>query len=89
MKEVLSAKSLEEAEKDEAYTGLEEDADDEIRKSMLARGKQNNLSFFVFTGKYPKPKTVEVFGTMGKKWQARNRFTSVFNETSHLKKDSF
>lgn len=65
MKEVLSAKSLEEAEKDEAYTGLEEDAEDEIRKSMLARGRQNNLSFFAFTAT-PKPKTVEVFGTMGK-----------------------
>ncbi len=65
MKEVLSAKSLEDAEKDEAHTGLEEDAEDEIRKSMLARGKQNNLSFFAFTAT-PKPKTVEVFGTMGK-----------------------
>lgn len=65
MKEVLSAKSLEDAEKDEAYTGLEEDAEDEIRKSMLARGKQNNLSFFAFTAT-PKQKTVEVFGTMGK-----------------------
>lgn len=65
MKEVLSAKSLEEAEKDEAYTGLEEDAEDEIRKSMLSRGKQNNLSFFAFTAT-PKPKTIEVFGTIGK-----------------------
>jgi type I restriction enzyme R subunit len=64
MKEVLSAKSLEEAEKDEAYSGLEEDAEDEIRKSMLARGKQTNLSFFGFTAT-PKPKTVEVFGAMG------------------------
>ena len=64
MKEVLSAKSLEDAEKDEAYTGLEEDAEDEIRKSMLARGKQTNLSFFGFTAT-PKPKTVEVFGTKG------------------------
>lgn len=65
MKEVLSAKSLEEAALEEAYTGLEEDAEDEIRKSMLARGKQNNLSFFAFTAT-PKPKTVEVFGAMGK-----------------------
>lgn len=65
MKEVLSAKSLEEAEKDEAYSGLEDDVEDEIRKSMLARGKQNNLSFFAFTAT-PKAKTVEVFGTMGK-----------------------
>lgn len=64
MKEVLSFKSLEDAEKNEAYTGLEEDAEDQIRKSMLARGKQNNLSFFGFTAT-PKPKTVEVFGTMG------------------------
>ena len=64
MKEVLSSKSLEDAEKDEAYTGLEEDAEDEIRKSMLARGKQDNLSFFGFTAT-PKPKTIEVFGTKG------------------------
>ena len=64
MKEVLSAKSLEDAEKEEAYTGLEEDAEDEMRKSMLARGKQDNLSFFGFTAT-PKSKTVEVFGTKG------------------------
>jgi type I restriction enzyme R subunit len=62
MKEVLSAKSLEEAEKEETFTGLDEDAEDEIRKSMLARGKQENLSFFAFTAT-PKAKTVEVFGT--------------------------
>jgi type I restriction enzyme R subunit len=64
LKEVLSSKSLEEAEKEEAYTGLEQDAEDEIRKSMLARGKQDNLSFFGFTAT-PKPKTIEVFGTIG------------------------
>jgi type I restriction enzyme R subunit len=64
LKEVLSSKSLEEAEKEEAYTGLEQDAEDEIRKSMLARGKQENLSFFGFTAT-PKPKTIEVFGTKG------------------------
>jgi type I restriction enzyme R subunit len=64
LKEVLSLKSLEQAEKDEAYTGLEEDAEDEIRKSMLARGKQDNLSFFGFTAT-PKAKTIEVFGTKG------------------------
>ncbi|BAV95363.1 type I restriction endonuclease subunit R [Ichthyobacterium seriolicida] len=62
MKEVLSAKSLEEAEKEEVYSGLEEDAEDEIRKSMEARGKQDNLSFFAFTAT-PKSKTIEVFGT--------------------------
>ncbi|MEN9908928.1 MAG: hypothetical protein RLZZ540_2077 [Bacteroidota bacterium] len=64
LKEVLSLKSLEQAEKDEAYTGLEVDAEDEIRKSMLARGKQDNLSFFGFTAT-PKAKTIEVFGTKG------------------------
>ncbi len=64
MKEVLSAKSLEEAEKDDSFSGLDEDAEDEIRKSMLARGKQENLSFFGFTAT-PKPKTVEVFGIKG------------------------
>jgi type I restriction enzyme R subunit len=63
MKEVLAAKSLEGAEQEEIQSGLEEDAEDEIRKSMQARGKQDNLSFFAFTAT-PKPKTVEVFGTM-------------------------
>jgi len=62
LKEVLAYKSLEEAEIEEIYTGLDEDAEDEIRKSMQARGKQDNLSFFAFTAT-PKAKTVEVFGT--------------------------
>lgn len=64
MKEALSAKTLEEAEKEEANSELVEDVEDEIRKSMLARGKQSNLSFFAFTAT-PKSKTVEVFGTIG------------------------
>ena len=63
MKEVLSAKSLEEAANEELDSGLDEDAEDEIRKSMEARGKQDNLSFFAFTAT-PKAKTVEVFGTV-------------------------
>lgn len=61
MKEVLSAKTLEEAVEEELNSGLDEDAEDEIRKSMEARGKQTNLSFFAFTAT-PKAKTVEVFG---------------------------
>lgn len=65
MKEVLSAKSLEEAEELELESGLEEDAEDQIRKSMEARGMQHNLSFFAFTAT-PKNKTVEVFGTLDK-----------------------
>jgi type I restriction enzyme, R subunit len=62
MKEVLAAKSLEEAVEEELNSGLDEDAEDEIRKSMEARGRQTNLSFFAFTAT-PKAKTVEVFGT--------------------------
>ena len=62
MKEVLSAKTLEEAVSEDSDSGLDEDAEDQIRKSMESRGKQNNLSFFAFTAT-PKPKTVEVFGT--------------------------
>ncbi|SFZ94445.1 type I restriction enzyme, R subunit [Flaviramulus basaltis] len=62
MKEVLSAKSLEEASNLDYDSGLDEDAEDEIRKSMEARGKQDNLSFFAFTAT-PKAKTVEVFGS--------------------------
>jgi type I restriction enzyme R subunit len=65
MKEVLSVKTLEEAEELEFESGLEEDAEDQIRKSMQARGMQTNLSFFAFTAT-PKNKTVEVFGTPDK-----------------------
>jgi type I restriction enzyme R subunit len=65
MKEVLSAKSLEEAQEIEFDSGLDENAEDQIRKSMESRGKQDNLSFFAFTAT-PKPKTVEVFGTPDK-----------------------
>lgn len=43
------------------YGNFEEEAEDRIRASMLARGKQPNLSFFAFTAT-PKPKTLEVFG---------------------------
>ncbi|MCF8346094.1 MAG: DEAD/DEAH box helicase family protein [Bacteroidales bacterium] len=59
MKEVLSAFNLEEAV--EADKETDEDHEDEIRKSMMARGQQNNLSFFGFTAT-PKYKTLEVFG---------------------------
>lgn len=63
MKEVLAAKSLEEAIEEDMLSGLDEDAEDEIRNSMEVRGKQDNLSFFAFTAT-PKPKTIEVFGTL-------------------------
>ncbi|OCK42249.1 restriction endonuclease subunit R [Tenacibaculum soleae] len=65
LKEVLSAKSLEEAVLEDMPSGLDEDAEDQIRKSMEARGKQDNLSFFAFTAT-PKDKTIQVFGTPDK-----------------------
>jgi type I restriction enzyme, R subunit len=62
MKEVLTAADLEEAARQEQQEG--EDYEDEIRKSMMARGRQPNLSFFGFTAT-PKFKTLEVFGVPG------------------------
>ena len=64
MKEVISVKSLEEAEKEENDHDEEYDVEDEIRNTLLSRGKQANISFFGFTAT-PKPKTLEVFGVKG------------------------
>lgn len=64
MKEVLAAKSLEEAIELDSEDEGTEDFEDEIRKSMMARGTHENLSFFAFTAT-PKPKTLEVFGVKG------------------------
>lgn len=69
MKEVLSASTLEEAVEKELTTD-EHDAEDRIRESMMARGKQENLSFFGFTAT-PKAKTLEVFGEKGKDGKPR------------------
>lgn len=60
MKEVLTAKTLEQAEVEDSEN--DDNAEDFIRESMQVRGKQNNLSFFAFTAT-PKSKTIEVFGT--------------------------
>lgn len=68
MKEVLSAKTLEEAQAEDAAS--EDDPEDEIRKSMLSRGQQTNLSFFAFTAT-PKFKTLEVFGIKGEDGKPR------------------
>lgn len=62
MKEVLSIADLEEAAKEESLFDDLDDPEDELRKSMLARGRQKNLSFFAFTAT-PKARTLEVFGT--------------------------
>jgi type I restriction enzyme R subunit len=65
MKELLSATSLEEAEREERDTQAEDsDVEDEIRQVLLSRGRQTNLSFFGFTAT-PKQKTLEVFGEKG------------------------
>ncbi len=46
-------------EEDRTY---EDEIDEAIEKSMKARGRQNNVSYFAFTAT-PKPKTLELFGT--------------------------
>lgn len=40
------------------------DSEDEIAKEMATHGKLSNLCFFAFTAT-PKPKTLEMFGTIG------------------------
>jgi type I restriction enzyme R subunit len=63
LKEVLGAKSRDDAEKEEASVG-EETSEDRLIKVMASRGPQKNLSFFAFTAT-PKAKTLEVFGHKG------------------------
>jgi len=59
LKEVLAARTLEDAEKEEDHDA--EDSEDHLVKVMESRGRQKNLSFFAFTAT-PKAKTLEVFG---------------------------
>jgi len=63
LKEVLAAKSLEEAANVEESTD-EYDSEDEILKAIEARQRPANVSFFAFTAT-PKAKTLEMFGTKG------------------------
>ncbi len=60
LKEVLRAESLEEAEHLESEME-EPTGEDLINRSMAARKRQPNLSFFAFTAT-PKQKTLELFG---------------------------
>jgi type I restriction enzyme R subunit len=60
MKELLAAKTLDEAEIEDEEA--EETTDDFIREQVKARGPQKNISLFAFTAT-PKAKTIEVFGT--------------------------
>ncbi|MGI9180703.1 MAG: RNA-binding domain-containing protein [Longimicrobiaceae bacterium] len=63
LKAVLSSRSLEEAEAEEAQA---ETPEEELERTILAemekRGRLPNLSTFAFTAT-PKPKTLELFGT--------------------------
>lgn len=59
LKEVLTARSLDDAEKADAAN--DEDEEDRLVHVMQSRGRQKNLSFFAFTAT-PKAKTLEVFG---------------------------
>jgi len=63
MKEVLSAKSLEDAAASDTgndYTG-DDFVREQIDRSAAARAQQSNISFFAFTAT-PKYKTLQVFG---------------------------
>lgn len=62
LKEVLSAKDLDEAVRmQNQIDEQEEDTEEEIVKHILKRGKKDNISFFAFTAT-PKAKTLELFG---------------------------
>jgi type I restriction enzyme R subunit len=65
LKDVLSSRSLEEAEAEEREAATpEEELEDKIVAEMSRRGPLKNLSTFAFTAT-PKPKTLELFGTKG------------------------
>jgi len=64
MKEVLSASSEEEALELDLDIEELDDYEENIVKSMTARGAHKNLSFFAFTAT-PKAKTLTVFGETG------------------------
>jgi len=62
LKGVLSAGSLEEAEREErAAQTPEEEVEEAVLEAMQRRGRQANLSIFAFTAT-PKAKTLELFG---------------------------
>jgi len=63
LKKVLAAKSLEEAEQEEAGAKTaDEEIEDRVLAEMEARGRLPNVSFFAFTAT-PKARTLELFGT--------------------------
>jgi type I restriction enzyme, R subunit len=70
MKEALTVIDLSRSVKEASgsYSTNDEDEEDWVRKSILSRGKQPNLSFFAFTAT-PKAKTLEVFGQINAQGQ--------------------
>ena len=63
LRRVLSVRSLEAAETEEAAEEAERgDGQDLLARSLAGRGRPANLSFFAFTAT-PKAKTLELFGT--------------------------
>jgi type I restriction enzyme, R subunit len=63
LRRVLSTRSLEEAEREDAAEEAEHgDGQDLLARSLAGRGRHDNLSFFAFTAT-PKAKTLELFGT--------------------------
>ena len=63
LKEVLGAKTLDDAEMQDSGAD-DETSEDRLLKVMASRGPQKNLSFFAFTAT-PKAKTLEIFGHKG------------------------
>ena len=64
MKGVLAGSHVREQAAQEAKEKGLPDYEEEVIRTMLARGKQPNISFFAFTAT-PKYKTLEVFGQSG------------------------
>ena len=63
LRRVLSVADLEAAEQEEA-TPSGDEVEEEILRTIQARGPQKNLSYFAFTAT-PKHKTLELFGSKG------------------------
>ncbi|NOT02787.1 MAG: type I restriction endonuclease subunit R [Phycisphaerales bacterium] len=64
LKGVLAAQSIKQKAKEEAEAQGLTDYEEEILKTIVKRGRQQNISFFAFTAT-PKAKTLEVFGHRG------------------------
>jgi type I restriction enzyme R subunit len=64
LRRVLTVANLEDAEKEDAPAAEADEVEEEILRTIQARGPQKDLSYFAFTAT-PKHKTLEMFGTPG------------------------